>query len=38
MACGRALGLRGTFADVAATVADIFSLKMENGTSFGEDL
>jgi phosphopentomutase len=38
MACGRALGLRGTFADVAATVAGLFSLKMENGTGFGEDL
>jgi len=38
MACSRALGLRGTFADVAATVADIFSIKMEKGTSFGEDL
>jgi phosphopentomutase len=38
MACGRALGLRGTFADVAATVAGIFSLRMENGTGFGEDL
>jgi len=38
MACGRALGLRWTFADVAATVAGLFSLGMENGTGFGEDL
>lgn len=38
MAGGRPLGLRQTFADVAATVANLFSVKIETGSSFSSDL
>lgn len=35
---GRSLGVRGSFADVASTLADIFSIDYGGGTSFLSDL
>ncbi|MEZ4598553.1 MAG: phosphopentomutase [Syntrophotaleaceae bacterium] len=35
---GFSLGVRETFADLAATVGELFSLPMENGTGFAEQL
>jgi phosphopentomutase len=38
MTGGRSLGVRPTFADVGATVGELFSLPMDCGTSFADDL
>jgi phosphopentomutase len=38
MSAGRSLGIRQSFADVAATVGALFSLDVDCGTSFADDL